>query len=132
LAGSDRGVGSGGDGGPAGFGSEAYFEAGESGDVHGGGEQVEVGADSGSAAHPGPARAVAAPHQVRDLPFDLGSGGPVVGLPRRVGLPGSGPAASTLEPKLVASGQVAPASVGAWEAELWADDSGGDADSAGK
>jgi hypothetical protein len=49
----------------------------------------------------------------------------------RGGLPG--PAApSTLERKLVASGQVAPASVGAWGGRVVGDDSGGDADSAGK
>src|SRR5665811_2614231 len=35
----------------------------------------------GSAPHPGTAAAVAAAHQMSDLAFDFGSGGPVVGSP---------------------------------------------------
>ena len=43
-----------------------------------GGEEVEVGVDFASAAHPGTASAVAAAHQVADLAFDFGAGGAVV------------------------------------------------------
>ena len=43
------------------------------------------------AANAGAAAAVAAPHQVGDLAFHLGSGGGVVGTPGGVGLGGAGP-----------------------------------------
>ena len=75
---------------PSGRGG-AQSEDGEAGQVGGGGEEVEVGVDFGSAADTGSASAVAATHQVAELAFDLGSGGPVVGLPVGVGVDGRGP-----------------------------------------
>jgi hypothetical protein len=65
-------------------------EDGESGEVDGGGEELEVGGDFDGAAHPGAASAVASAHEVADFAFDFRSGGPVVGFPYRVGLDGSG------------------------------------------
>ena len=61
-------------------------EHGEAGEVGGGGEEVEVGVDFGSAANPCSASAVAAAHEVAEFAFDLGSGGAVVGAPGGVGL----------------------------------------------
>ena len=74
---------------PSGRGG-AQAEHGEAGQVDGGGEEVEVGVDFGSAADTGSASAVAATHQVAELAFDLGSGGPVVGLPVGIALAGAG------------------------------------------
>ena len=65
-------------------------EHGQAGEVVCGGEEVEVGVDLGRAAHPGSSSAVAASHQVAELAFDLGAGGPVVGDPVRVLLAGAG------------------------------------------
>ena len=56
-------------------------EHGETRQVVGGGEEVEVGVDFGLASDSGSPAAVAASHQVGDLAFDFGSGGPVVGSP---------------------------------------------------
>jgi len=61
-------------------------EHGESGEVDGGGEQVEVGADAVQAARAGAAAAVAAAHEVGDFAFDFGAGGAVVCSSRRRGL----------------------------------------------
>ena len=47
----------------------------------GGGEEVEVSVDFGSAPDPGSPSAVAAAHQVTEFAFDLRPGGPVVGGP---------------------------------------------------
>src|SRR5947207_15459055 len=64
----------------------------EAGQVDCRGEEGEVGCDFRAAAHPGAAPAVAVSHQVGELAFDLGPGGPVVGLPVRVGAAGTCPA----------------------------------------
>ena len=56
----------------------AQPEGGKAGEVLCGGEEVEVGVDFASAAHPGTASAVAAAHQVADLAFHFGAGGAVV------------------------------------------------------
>ena len=66
-------------------------------EVNRGSEETEVGIDFGVPADTGAATAVAASHQMTDLALDLGAGRCVVGLPRRVGLPG----ASTLKLLLV-------------------------------
>src|SRR5665811_1421657 len=50
-----------------------------------------VSPNLGLTADPGPPAAVPAAHQVPEFPFDLGSGGPVLGPPRRVLLGGPGP-----------------------------------------
>ena len=74
----ERVVGSG--GGPSGRGG-AQAEDGEACEVGGGGEEVEVGVDSGSASGAGSSAAVAAAHHVAEFAFDFGSGGPVVVSP---------------------------------------------------
>jgi len=56
-------------------------EHGETGEVHSGGEQGEMGSHVGLAAHPRAPAAVAAAHKVRDVALDLGPGGAVGGLP---------------------------------------------------
>jgi hypothetical protein len=56
-------------------------EGGEAGEVDCGGQEGEVGGDASASAHAGAAAAVAAAHEVGDLAFDLGAGGPVVGTP---------------------------------------------------
>src|SRR6266699_4500361 len=71
-------------------GDESESEPGQAGEVVRGGEEVEVGVDFGGAAYTGSASTVAVSHQVGELPFDLGAGGPVVGDPPRVLLPGAG------------------------------------------
>ena len=65
-------------------------EDGESGEVGGGGEELEVGGDFVTAAHSGAAAAVASAHEMADFAFDFRSSGPVVGFPGRVGLVASG------------------------------------------
>src|ERR1019366_1889218 len=65
-------------------------EHAEAGQVDRGGEEGEVGGDLDQPTDAGAAAAVAAAHQVADLAFDLGPGGPVAGLPRRVLLAGAG------------------------------------------
>jgi hypothetical protein len=50
----------------------------ESGEVDGGGEEAEVGGDAQGAAHAGAASAMAAPDEMGELAFDLGTGGLVV------------------------------------------------------
>lgn len=60
-------------GGPAGCGLVGQPEGGEAGEVDGGGEEAEVGADFVAAAHPGAASAVASAHEVADFAFDLGA-----------------------------------------------------------
>jgi hypothetical protein len=69
-------------------------EHAEAGQVDRSGKQAEVSGDLDQSADAGAAAAVAAAHQVADLAFDLGPGGPVVRLPGRVslGLPGGGQA----------------------------------------
>lgn len=74
---------------PAG-GCGVQSECGEAGEVGGGGEDVEVGVDSGSSSDAGSASAVSSAHEVTELAFDLGTVGPVVGLPGRVALTGPG------------------------------------------
>src|SRR6266404_85200 len=53
------------------FGGRLHPEGGEAGDVVGSGQELEVGGDLGSAAHPGAATAVLAAHEVGELAFDL-------------------------------------------------------------
>ena len=65
-------------------------ENGESGEVGGGCEEVEVGVDFGLASDAGAASAVSSAHEVPEFAFDLGSGGAVVVSPERVGLSCSG------------------------------------------
>jgi hypothetical protein len=65
--------------GPSGA-SVAQAEDGRSGEVEDGGSGQDIGEDAGLAAAAGFASAPAAPHEVGDLAFDGGSGGPV-GLP---------------------------------------------------
>jgi hypothetical protein len=69
----------------------------ESGEVHCGSEETEVGVDFGVPAHTSAATGVPASHQMTDLALDLRARGGVVGFPRWVGLP----RASTLELLLV-------------------------------
>src|ERR1700730_6023738 len=64
--------------------AEGEPEHGEPGEVDCGGEEGEVGGDFELPADPGAAAAVAAAHQVADLPFHFGPGGLVVSLPGRV------------------------------------------------
>src|SRR5258707_1043740 len=73
-------------------------EDGKPGEVDRGGQEREVCGDPGVAADAGAAAAVAAAHQVADLPLDLRPGGPVVGLPGRVGLAGAGGGQAGLVP----------------------------------
>ena len=68
-----------GDGPSGGCGPES--ERGEAGHVGGGGEQVEVGVDFGSAADSSAAAAVSSSHHVAEFAFDFGAGGPVVVFP---------------------------------------------------
>src|SRR5436190_23926254 len=67
-------------------GGGAKSEHGEAGEVGGGGEEVEVGVDFRLPADTGSAAAVTPAHEVAELAFNLGSVGPVVGLPVRIGL----------------------------------------------
>ena len=66
---------------PSGGGLEVEAEHGEPGQVVGGGEEVEVGVDFGSAPDPGSPPAVAAAHQMAEFAFDFGSSSAVVGDP---------------------------------------------------
>ena len=77
-------------GNPVVAGDANQAEHGQPCEVDRGGEEAEVGVDAVGAADPGSSSAVFAAHQVPELAFDLGSGGPVVGDPGRVGLPGPG------------------------------------------
>jgi len=86
LLGVGRGRCSGGVGGPAAVRGVGEAEGGQAGEVDGGGEEVEVGADTQLSAHAGASSAVAAAHQVGDLALDFRAGGAVVGFPRWVGL----------------------------------------------
>jgi hypothetical protein len=80
------GAGSGGTEGPSAAGGVGDPEGGQAGEVDRGGEEVEIGADTQESPRAGTAAAVAAAHQMGDLAFDLGAGGPVVGLPGGIGL----------------------------------------------
>ena len=66
---------------PCALGATSKAEGCQAGQVVGGGEQVEVGGDFGPSSHSCSSPAVASSHQVSELAFDLGSGGPVVGDP---------------------------------------------------
>src|SRR5215211_1437010 len=59
----------------------AQAEHGEAGEVLCRGEEAEVGVHFASASHAGPSSPVFASHQVAELAFDLGAGGPVIGDP---------------------------------------------------
>ena len=72
-------------GGPSG-GRGDDAEHGETREVGGSGEEVEVGVDFVSAADAGSSPAVAASHEMREFPFDFGPVGAVVGLPVGIGL----------------------------------------------
>src|SRR5512132_1374735 len=74
---------------PAGAGV-AHAEGGQAGQVDRGGQQPEVLGNPDQATDAGAPAAVAAAEQVRQLAFDLGSGGPVVGQPGGVALAGPG------------------------------------------
>ena len=63
-----------------------HAEYGQTGQVRGGGQQVEIGADFHGAAHPRSPSAVPASHQVAELALDLRTRRPVVGSPLRIGL----------------------------------------------
>ena len=65
-------------------------EHGETCQILGSGEEVEVGPDLRLASDPCPAPPVATPHQVADLAFDLGAVGSVAIKPFRVLLPMAG------------------------------------------
>jgi hypothetical protein len=82
LAGAWRraGVRSGGGGLLAGV-LAGQSEHGESGEVDGCGEELEVGYDFGFAAHAGAAAAVSAAREVSGFALDRGAGGVVVGGP---------------------------------------------------
>src|SRR5215216_910651 len=71
-------------------GGGVQAEHGEAGEVVCGGEEVEIGVDLASAADSRSSCAVLASHQVAELAFDFGAGGPVVGGPVRVVLLGAG------------------------------------------
>src|SRR5450631_113158 len=79
-------------GSPSWAGRAGHGEYGQACEVDSGGEQGEVGGDLGLSSDAGAAPAVAAAHQVPDLAFHFGSGGPVVRDPVRVALtcPGRG------------------------------------------
>ena len=62
-------------------------ENGEARQILGGSEEVEIGPDFGLASNPCPPPAVAAPHQVTDLAFNLGAVGSVAIEPPRILLP---------------------------------------------
>ena len=62
-------------------------ENGETRQILGGGEEVEVGPDFRLASNPCPTPPVAPPHQVTDLAFDLGAVGSVAIEPPRILLP---------------------------------------------
>ena len=62
-------------------------ENGEVRQILGGSEEIEVGPDFRLASNPCPPPAVAAPHQVADLAFNLGEVGSVAIEPRRILLP---------------------------------------------
>ena len=66
-------------------------EHAEPGQVHRGGQQGKVGGDLQPSPDSGSPTSVSAAHQVPDLALHLGSGGPVLGPPGRVGLGGAGP-----------------------------------------
>jgi len=66
---------------PGVVGAASKAEDGKASEVVGSGEQVEVCGDLGSSSHSCSSPAVASSHQVSELAFDLGSGGPVVGDP---------------------------------------------------
>src|SRR3979490_2219313 len=61
--------------------ARAETEHGETGQVLGGGEQVEVGVDFSFAADARSSSAVLASHHVAELAFDFGPGAPIVGGP---------------------------------------------------
>ena len=75
-------------------------EDGESGQVGGCGEEVEVGVDFGGAAHSCSSAAVAAAHQVSEFAFHFWAGGPVVAPPDRFLLAGHGTFAYNLAIKI--------------------------------
>jgi hypothetical protein len=70
-------------GGPSG-GCGSHAEHGESCEVGGCCEEVEVGIDLGAAAHSGASSAVAVAHEVAEFAFDFRAGGAVVVAPVRV------------------------------------------------
>ena len=68
-----------------------YTEHGEALEVGRRAEEGEVGADAQAAAHPGAAPAVAATHQVGELPFHFGTSGAIASFPGPVPLVGTSP-----------------------------------------
>ena len=68
-----------------------HAEYGQTGQVRGGGQQVEIGADFDGAADPSSAATVSAAHEVGELSLHLGARGAVVVLPLGVVLASAGP-----------------------------------------
>ncbi len=67
-------------------GCGVHAEDGESCEVGGCGEEIEVGIDFGASADAGATAAVAVAHQMAEIAFDFRAGGAVVIAPRRVSL----------------------------------------------